>query len=258
MNRLPCRVLMPGLLLSLLLASGCATRPPVDPDAKTASRKAAESNTQLGLEYMNRGQFEVAMGKLKKAVKDEPDYAPGHTVLAILYDRLGEFELAGKHYEIAVLADPDNGDVNNNYAVYLCKTGKTPEAIRHFLKALDDPFYRSPAVALTNAGSCVMGNDNLAEANDYLRKALQYDPDFPDALLSLANLNYRQNNALASRAFLQRFEAVTAQTPESLVLGYRIETALRDKKMARQYRSWLNIKFPESKEAKDARRMDRP
>ncbi len=257
MNRMHGKVLSIGIVLFLLLLSSCVTTPPVDPDAKTDLRKAAESNTQLGLEYMNRGQLEVALGKLKKAVKDAPEYAPAHTVLAVLYDRLGEFELAGKHYEKAVQADPGSGDVNNNYAVYLCKTGKTQEAITLFMKALDDPFYRSPAVALANAGSCAMRNNMLSDANDFLRRALQFDPEFPDALLSLADLNYEQSNFLVARAFLQRFEAATAQTAESLFLGYEIETALNNKKTARQYQSLLNIKFPDSKEAEDARKTDR-
>ena len=258
MNRIPLNALLAGLVLCLLLLSGCVTSQPVDPDAKTDARKAAESNTQLGLEYMNRGQLEVALGKLKKAIKDDPDYAPGHTVLAILYERLGEYELAGKHYLLAVRADPKSGDVNNNYGIYLCQTGKEQEAISHLLKALDDPFYSSPEVALTNAGSCAMRNDKLADADKYLRSALKYAPKFPDALLSMAELNYQQNNHLGSRAFLQRFEAVTVQTAESLFLGYEIETALRDEKSARQYLSLLKSKFPESKEADKARRINRP
>lgn len=257
MNKNALRTLIAGMLLGITLLSGCSSSPPVDPDAKSDARKAAESNTQLGLEYMNRGQLEVALGKLKKAVRDDPTFAPGNTVLAVLYERLGENQLAGKYYQKAVQADPISGDVNNNYGVYLCKTGSEKEAIPYFLKALDDPFYSSPAVALTNAGSCAMNSDMLVDADTYLRNALKYDPKFPDALLSMASLNYRQDNNLVARAFLQRYEAAAPQTPESLFLGYEIETALRDDKTARQYLSLLNSKFPESKEAEKARKIVR-
>lgn len=253
----PINQLLAVLLLCLSLLSACVSSQPVNPDAKTDARKAAESNTQLGLEYMNRGQMEVALGKLKKAVREDPGYAPGHTVIAVLYQRLGEDALAGKHYQLAVEADPKNGDVNNNYGIHLCQAGKYQQAIPHFLKALDDPFYRSPAVALTNAGSCALRNNKLDDADNYLRRALQYDAKFPDALLSMANLNQRQQNHLRARAFLQRFEAATARTAESLLLGYKIETSLSDAKMARQYLSWLNSNFPESKEAEQARRITR-
>lgn len=258
MNNKSLKALLTGLLLSLMLLSACSSSQPVDTDTKTNARKGAESNTQLGLEYMNRGQYEVALGKLKKAVKDDPSYAPGHTVLGVLYERIGEAELAGKSYRKAVQADPTNGDVNNNYGVHLCKTGNEQQAISHFLKALDDPFYRSPAAAMANAGSCAMSTDQLDEADNYLRTALKYDPRFPDALLSMANLKYRQDNNLGARAFLQRYEAVALQSAESLFLGYEIETALRDDKTARQYLSLLNSSFPESKEAEEARRIVRP
>ena len=258
MNKNSINSLLAGLLLILMFLSACSSSQPADPNAKTDGRKAAESNTQLGLEYMNRGQLEVSMGKLKKAINDDPSYAPAHTVLAVLYERLGEQQLAGKHYLKAVQADPGGGDVNNNYGVFLCKNGNEQEAITHFLTALDDPFYISPAVALANAGSCAMNNDMLEDADSYLRKALKYDPGFPDALLSLATLNYRQENHLGARAFLQRYESVAAQTAKSIFLGYEIETALRDNKTARQYLSLLNSKFPESKEAEEARKLIRP
>ena len=258
MNKIPLKNLLPGLLLILIILSGCVSNQPVDPDAKTDARKAAESNTQLGLEYMNRGQLEVSLGKLKKAVRDDPTYAPAHTVLAVLYERLREMSLAGKHYQKAVEADPSSGDVNNNYGVYLCKTGKEEEAIPYFLKALDDPFYGSPAVALANAGSCALNNDMLVDADTYLRSSLKYDPGFPDALLSMANLKYRQKSYMGSRAFLQRYEAAAPRTSGSLFLGYEIETALNDDKTAGQYLSLLNSQFPESKEAEKARSIARP
>ena len=257
MTKTPFSKLLIRSTLCVVLLGGCVSSQPINPDAKTDERKAAESNTQLGMEYMNRGQLEVAMGKLKKAVREDPGYAPGHTVLAVLYERLGEKSLAGKHYQLAFQADPGNGDVNNNYGVYLCQINKQQQAITHFRKALDDPFYSSPAVAMSNAGSCAMNSDMLEDADTYLRSALGYDPQFPDALLSMANLNQMQENHLRARAFLQRFEAATAQTAESLFLGYEIETSLRDEKTARQYLSLLNSMFPDSKEAEKARRISR-
>ncbi len=166
------------LCMVLLMVTACASRQSNNPDELTEGQRAAEFNTSLGLEYMTRGQYEIALGKLKKAVRDDPDYAPAYTVTAILYEQIGEEDLAGKNYQMAFEADPEDGDVNNNYGTYLCKTGHKDEAIGHFMKALDDPFYSTPAVAFTNAGSCALGEGDLAEANDYLRRALKIEPDF--------------------------------------------------------------------------------
>ena len=243
------------LLLASMLVSGCASQQQNDEYDKSKVRKSAESNTSLGLEYMNRGQYEVALGKLKKAVRDDPHYAPGHTVLAVLYETIGETELAGKHYKLAYQADPKDGDVNNNYGVSLCQSGKEEQAIRHFLAALEDPFYSSPEVALTNAGSCALGQGKLTQADDYLRRALKIEPEFPDALVNMARLNFERQNYLTARAFLQRYEAVTNHAAASLLLAYKIETALGDERAAHKYRLALESNFPESDQAAEVRRI---
>jgi len=253
------RVIVKSYLLMtfsiIFLISGCASTQSDDEYEKSDSRKAAESNTSLGLEYMNRGQYEVALGKLKKAIREDPGYAPAQTVLAVLYERIGENEFAGKHYKLAYEADPKDGDVNNNYGVYLCKTGKQAQALSHLARALDDPFYNSPAVALTNAGSCALSNDDLVEADKYLRRALRMDPEFPDALMNMARLNFEQKNYLSSRAFIQRYEVVAQHGPKSLLLGYQIETASGDRKAANKYKLALESNFPESDQTAEVQRI---
>ena len=244
-----------ALIVVLVFTAACASSPSNDQGQVSEKRRAAESNTSLGLEYMNRGQNEVALGKLKKAIKEDPDYAPAHTVLAVLYERIGEMSLAGKHYKKAYEADSKDGDVNNNYGVYLCKTGKPRQAIEHFLKALDDPFYSTPAIALTNAGSCELGEGNLDEADEYLRSALKMEPDFPDALLNMAKLNFAQQNYLSSRAFMQRYEVAAKHQAESLLLAYRIEMASRDSRAANKYKVMLEANFPNSNETAEVRRL---
>lgn len=243
------------LLAVLFLISGCAAKQEQDPYNESDSRKAAESNTSLGLEYMNRGQYEVALGKLKKAIREDPDYAPGQTVIAVLYERIGEQELAGKHYKKAYEADPENGDVNNNYGVYLCQTGKDKKAIEHFLKALDDPFYSSPSIALTNAGSCALGNNDFVMADEYLRRALRIEPDLPDALMNMSKLYFEQESYLKARAFMQRYEAATQHNAETLLLAYKIEIASNNSRTANTYKLMLESNYPESAQTAEVRRI---
>jgi type IV pilus assembly protein PilF len=249
----PVRLLV--LVLLLAAVSACASQQPQDPYDESDSRKAAVSNTSLGLEYMNRGQYEVALGKLKKAVRADPGYAPGQTVLAALYERIGESELAGKHYKKAYDADPKNGDVNNNYGVYLCQNGKPDLAIKHMLAALDDPFYSSPSIALTNAGSCALGVGDYAAADEYLRAALKIEPDLADALMNMSRLSFEQENYLTARAFMQRYEAVAGHGAETLLLAYKIEIASGNTKAANTYKLMLEQNFPESDQTAEVRRL---
>lgn len=243
------------LILISVFLSGCASTQESDSDDKSDSRKAVESNTSLGLEYMNRGQYEIALGKLKKAIREDPEYAPAQTVIAVLYERIGEQELAGKHYKLAFEAAPKDGDVNNNYGVYLCKTGKEDQAIGHFLKALDDPFYSTPAIALANAGSCALTNRHYTKADEYLRRALKIEPDLPDALRNMSRLSFEQQKYLTARAFMQRYEIAESHVAETLLLAFRIEMASDNRRAATKYKLMLESNFPESEETAEVRRL---
>ena len=230
------------IALSLLLALSACTSTPEKSDSEL--RRAAETNTALGRQYMDRGEYEVALEKLKRAVAYDKTYAPAHTMLGVLYDTIGQTEEAGEEYRMAVQYDPKKGDVNNNYGAYLCGIGKRKEAQTYFLAAVKDPFYGTPAVALSNAGSCALADGDLDKAESFLRQSLEYDDTLGAALLPMADVSYRKGEYLRARAFLQRFEAVSPMTQESLSLGYNIETKLGDQVSAERYRLELLDRFP--------------
>jgi len=227
------RLTTAGLLLLLLACSSTQTQ------SSNENRRAAETNTALGRQYMQRGDYEIALEKLKRAIAYDKTYAPAHTMLAVLYETIGEMDDAGVEYRRAVQYDPKDGSVNNNYGAYLCGVGKHDEAERYFLTAVEDPFYDTPEVALANAGSCALAAGDLDKAETYLRQSLGYDDRLAAALLPMAEVSYRKGSYLKARAFLQRFEAVSPATRESLLLGYNIETNLGDEAAAERYRRAL-------------------
>ena len=236
----------------MLFLSACAGNGP-NSAVNSPARQNAEITTSLGNEYLSRGQLEIALEKLKKAISADPTYAPAHTVIAVLYEQIGEMSLAGKHYREAVELSPDNGDVNNNYGVFLCKSGKASGAEKYFLTAVEDPFYRTPGVAYANAGSCELQSENLDKAERYLRQSLEYDAEFSDALFALAKLSFMKGENFKARAFLQRFESSTAVTAESLSLGSRIEASRQNSEAAEQYLDQLMLQVPNSAQAEEAR-----
>lgn len=248
------RTLLWALLAALLLSACAGTQRP--PDEKSSARKAAETNTALGRRYMDRRQYEVALEKLRRAVAHDPSYAPAHTLLGVLYETLGMIDKAGDEYRLAVRHAPTNGDVNNNYAVFLCGQGKGEQAEKYFQAAIDDPFYDTRQVAYANAGKCALDRGDLDKAERYLRQSLEYDGKYPAALLPMAEVSLRKEAYLPARGFLQRFEAVGEPSAESLYLGYRIETALGDAAAAAHYRSELLDGFPNSAEAAQTRTLD--
>ena len=240
---------LPGFVLVALLVVACSSSPSKKSDATENKLKAAETNTALGREYIARGQYEVALEKLKRAVAYEKTYAPAHTMLGVLYETLGMMDTADSEYRLAVKYDPDDGETNNNLAAFLCGQGQGREAQPYFEKAFKDPFYETPWVAYANAGLCALNMDELDKAETYLRQSLEYDAEITGALLSMARLNYRKGQYLSARAFLQRYESVAKPNAQSLLLGYQIESAVGDNSVATDYKNKLLNKFPKSAEA---------
>ena len=224
------------LLAAVVALAGCVTAQEQDDEER---RSAAETNTALGRQYMDRGQNEIALEKLKRAVGFDKTYAPAHTLLGVLYESIGQIAEAEREFRLAVRYDPDGGDENNNLGAFLCRHGKESEADPYFVAAVEDPFYSTPGIAFANAGSCALDRGELDKAEAYLRQSLKYDPRMPAALLPMAELSLRRADFLRARAFLQRHEAVARPDEDSLRLGVEIETELGDERAAERYRERL-------------------
>ena len=221
-------------------------------------REAARVHTELGQRYMQRGQLELALEKLQKAVRFDDTYAPAHTVIAVLYERIGKLALAETHYRRAVALEPTKGDTNNNLGQFLCRIGKINESLPYFSKAVADPFYQTPGAAYINAGSCLLKINQPQRAIEQLRAALAVEPDSPDALFQMASALYQQQDYFHARAFIQRYEAVGTPQPEALLLGYHIEAGLGEREIAQKYANRLRDQFPDSDQARSLAKTKTP
>lgn len=213
------------------------------------SRRAAELQVQLAQEYLKRGQLDVARDKLKRALEIDPYSAQAHTVSGFLHESIGDQLQAELHYRRAVELKPKDGGISNNFASFLCRLGRFDESDVLFQTAVADPYYKTPEVALTNAGVCARDGGRLEQAEGYLRDALARKPGYPDALLPMASVLFAREDYLRARAFLQRAEASAITGPEVLHLGMQIELALGDQRSAKEYRRRLFDSYPRSREA---------
>ena len=229
------------------LLVGCATQSGQPTKKETDVREASRINTQLGIEYLRKGDIELARGKLEKAVELDPKNPEAQGVLGLLYANTGELSKAEKHYDISLGLQPDDPSVLNNYGVMLCAQGKYAKADQQFARAVRNPRYSTPEVALTNAGVCARKQPDDAKAESHLRQALQRNPNFTDGLAQMALLSADHASYLNARGFIQRYESLQApMTREILLLGIRIELALGDRNAAQRYAQTLRAEYPES------------
>lgn len=219
---------------------------------------AADVHTRLAQHYLEIGKMEGALEKIKMAVNDDPTYVPAQTVMAYIYERINDMPNAEIHYRRAVELQPNKGDVNNNLGQFLCRTGKVQAALPYFTKAIADPFYQTPDVALTNQGMCQMQINDRVNAEASLREALRRNPNNPLALLQLTNLLYLNQRYFDASAFMQRLDATGQANPDSLKLGYEIESHLGNTEAAQNYSKRLLSQFPDSEQAQALNQTARP
>jgi type IV pilus assembly protein PilF len=246
---------LPTLLVLALAASVAACTNAgsgnVKPQTKEAEKtEAARIHTELGQKYMQQGNLKIALEDLQKALAYDPDYVDAHTVIALLYERIGDAKEAEDHYRRAAQLRPKGGNELNNYGTFLCKVGRYDESKEYFERAVADPFYNTPEVALTNEGTCLLKAGKAAEAEPVLRKALDRSPNNAEALFQLASTLYEKGEYFKARAFMQRFESVGQARPESLMLGRNIELRLGNGSAASDYTRRLLQSFPESQQAR--------
>lgn len=232
-----------------VLTTACASSAQRSAEAEKRA-KAVDTQLQLGAHYLVRGQLDVAKQHIDRALEIDPGSSAAMDRAALLYWRLRDYKLSEDYFKRAIKANAVNFAAYHNYGAFLCDRGRYDEGVVVLEKAANNLLYPYVADANVNAGVCMMRKPNITVAEKYFREALRLNPNHADALLQLAHISYRRGQMLKARAFIQRYfkPGVQLDTPEILLLAYRVETALRDNNAAASYSLRLRSKFPDSDE----------
>lgn len=226
-----------------LAVAGCTRSPS---KSMVSEKDAAVANVKLGVAYMQQGELALAKEKLERAEKQDPRNVEVQTSLAFLMERLNDPAQAEKHYRTAQRLAPDSAEVANNYAVFLCRSGKTDAALEMFDKAAKNPLYRTPWAALTNSAVCLRSAKRTQDAIPYLERALAIRPNYGEAVLELGDALLELGRADAARAVVDRYLTTGFVTPEVLLVGVRAAMATGDRAAADNYARRLRRDFPNS------------
>jgi type IV pilus assembly protein PilF len=242
-------VLCACLLLGCVTSDGSKPRKQEDP-----TLAAAKYNIQLGTAYLQQENYPLAREKLERSLKQNPRDPDVHTSLGLLYDRVGEAKLADKHFREALRLAPDKPDISNNYAIYLCKNGRVDEGVERFAAVAVNKYYRTPEVALTNAGVCLRGAKRLDEAQARFAGAIKARPNYSEATVQLANLHIERGELLEARKVVDTYLGAFRPNADVLYAGVSVARAAKDKMSEEKYSRTLRLEFPDSAQARALKR----
>ncbi len=263
-NSLPrAALLLLPLLVAAVLAAGCESTssskqapqqipatPPPPPIQEAPAPYRAQLHTEIAAGFYERGQMEVALQELAQAEKLDPKNAKIYNVYGLVYAMLGQDAKAQASFQTALELAPADSEIRQNWGWYLCSHGRAKESIQEFELAVRNPLYKTPDVALVNAGKCSAEIGDRTRAEEFFKRALSINARNATAAYSLALLAYREARLDDARAMMKLVMLQTNPPPDSLYLGMCIEKKLGDKSTQASYISQLRNRYPESAEAK--------
>jgi len=241
--------------IAALVLAGCVSRSSA-PLHMANQREAAADNTQLGIQYMNQGDLNLAKTKLDRALDEDPGNANVHSARAMLFERMSQPAKADEEFRTALRLAPHDPDVINNYAVYLCQNGRTDEGVKRFLESAHNALYRTPQAAYTNAGVCLRAAKRDEEARANFSAAIQLRPNYAEAAFQLATLDFDHGQLAAARTRIDGYLGTFQATPDLLLLGVRVARAQRDAVAAQRYARRLQLDYPGSDQARALAALD--
>lgn len=253
-------VFVAGLALGVLQLVACKSTTTVDgvqinpktamPGATEAdAKKRAAVRLQLAASYYQSGQLQIAIETANAAIDLDPTSAQAYGLLGLMLMDAGQSSKAEESFHRALALGRDNPEINNNYGWFLCQSGHERESIAYFDRASSSPMYQSPAIALQDAGICLLRIHDDAAAEKYLLRALIADGTSPVPKFHLAQMYLHQRRFERCDFYFDLLTRSIEANADTLWLGARIAHAKGDEATERSFTAQLQLRFPTSPQA---------
>lgn len=173
--------------LLLLLVTACA---PLSqhPTNRTDKQSQADARITLGMEYLQLGQLDRAGQNFEAALAHAPNYYRAQLAQAIYLQQSGLAELARQRYQILLEQHSSQPEVLLSYATFLCQQQQFQQAHAWFEKSIRHALASQRVANYQNAALCAIKTENHQQAETYLVRALEYQPNRLDLRLHLAQV----------------------------------------------------------------------
>ncbi len=128
---------------------------------------------------------------LKKYLSIYPDSSDLHYYQGVLYSMKGKGESAKKSFLRAVWLDPEFVEANYNYALQLQLEGDITRAIHYYQRILSKE--SDNIKSLNNMGAILIDSGRYEEAEKYLTRCREIEPDYEPCKANQKRLAEKQN-----------------------------------------------------------------
>lgn len=158
-------------------------------DSAVKSPLKARPQNNLGLAFMDRGDFGLAIEKYLDALKINPDYGEAHYNLSIALLNKSAFFEAEKEAGEALRVNPRNADAHSIKGIALARQGKLAQATESFSEALrlkpnNPDIHYNIAISLAEMG-------DFRQALKHNLEVLRLKPDYDAARFHLREIQQK-------------------------------------------------------------------
>ncbi len=173
----------------------------VDSAGTSGLSGGAKSKYEDGWKAWLNGDLQTAKKKFQEAQDADPKSPSPSYSLGVVLERLGETAGAQQAYRSAFSASPEHEISMCSYALSLANSGHTGEADT-FLTDKRNKRANSPRLTACNGEVKSIAKDH-ATAQQLAQDALRMDPDFKDAMVTIARDHYRARKLDLAKYALQ-------------------------------------------------------
>lgn len=215
----------------------------------TKADKSARIRLELAEGYYQRGQPDVALGEVERALQQDPNYVPAYTMQALIHMSMGQNDQAENSFHKALSLAPDDPDTLHNYGWFLCSLKRYKQSFEMFRKALAVQGYRNVARTDLAYGVCQYRAGDLAGAEQTLHSGFALNPGSPAIATNLAMVQYLRHEYSQALFYIGRVNGSQSASAQTLWLGVLVARKAGNPVQANTWSQELVQKFPDSPEA---------
>ena len=240
---------LPFLLLFTLWLTACVTTEQKPFEKNISKEKELETRVKIGINLLQKGEVEMAIVQLKKALDIKPDAPRVYEILALAFEQVGEVKLANNHFKKMVSLDGDYTRGRANYASFLIRQHDIKTAYKQLQIVTSDIYYPARAQAFQQLGYCAQKLNKKDEVEYFYERALKLNANLTGALIELAGIHFENENYAKSQVYFDRYrQRAKPSSAEALLLGIKLSIVFEDKSDEASFAMALKNLYPRSEQ----------